>query len=53
MADLPTKEDFIEYERLRKAGKHNMWHYAALDPDIHEVIKHYDELCELYPEVRA
>ena len=55
---LPSKEDFMLYERMRKSGRFNMFDPMAqqcsgLDKETYRnVMFHYSELAELYPDVR-
>jgi hypothetical protein len=50
---LPSKRTFERYERLRCEGKRNMFEYCAFDFGLREVMRHYDALCVLYPDVRG
>jgi hypothetical protein len=56
--DLPTREEFAAYEKVRKSGKFNMFDSRAIVASrlsrekYMTVLKNYDELMKLYPEVR-
>ena len=56
--NLPSKEDFILYERMRQSGKFNMFDPRAqqcsgLDQETYRnVMSNYSELNKLYPDVR-
>ena len=56
-----TKEQFQAYEEVRESGATNMWDTNMVSElsegvlssdDALEVIKHYNSLCEKYPDVR-
>lgn len=56
--NLPSKEDFMAYERMRQSGNFNMFDpraqiYSGLDKDTYiNVMKNYSALNELYADVR-
>ena len=56
-----TKEQFQAYEEVRESGVTNMWDTNMVSElsegvlskkDALEVIKQYNSLCEVYPDVR-
>ena len=56
-----TKEQFQAYEEVRESGATNMWDINMVSElsegilssdDALEVIKQYNSLCEVYPDVR-
>jgi len=56
-----TKEQFQAYEEVRESGATNMWDtnmVSELSEDVLssndalEVIKQYNSLCKMYPDVR-
>jgi hypothetical protein len=56
-----TKEQFQAYEEVRESGATNMWDTNMVSElsegvlskkDALEVIKQYNSLCEVYPDVR-
>jgi len=56
-----TKEQFQAYEDVRESGATNMWDTNMVSElsegvlskkDALEVIKQYNSLCEVYPDVR-
>lgn len=55
---LPSREDFILYERMRQSGKFNMFDPKAqqcsgLDKETYKkVMMNYSKLNELYPDIR-
>jgi len=55
---LPSKEDFKAYEQVRASGRFNMFHPQARTATglsrekFIEILSHYEELMERYPEVR-
>lgn len=55
---LPTKEEFIMFEKIRQSGRFNMYDpqaqiYSGLNEKTYmEVLKNYSELNLKYPEVR-
>ncbi len=58
---LPSKEAFKNYEKVRASGKTNMWDinrvvqlskYSLDRETALGVLTHYDELNTLYPDVR-
>ena len=56
--DLPSKEDFILYERMRQSGNFNMFSPMAMEcsgldkATYMEIMTRYGELDNLYPDVR-
>ena len=49
-----TKEMFQEYVELQRSGKTNMWGASRyLGWSVTEIISHYREMCEKWPDVTA
>ncbi len=56
---MPTKEQFESYETVRESGITNMFevrtvsNFSGLDrPTILSIMKNYERLMRLYPDVR-
>jgi hypothetical protein len=55
---LPSREAFQKFERVRRSGRFNMFDPSArretgLSSERYSaVMKHYEELVKLYPDVR-